>query len=83
MSPSRPIYRVRLVSFLIETAREYFVSTRCRERPRGIIAYQLLTPCSIDSVAQAVQSLPRFTFIVISRGFFPTAYPLDGPKYGK
>ena len=64
----KPNYRVCLVnSYLIETVREYFVSTRCQKSPCGVIAYQLLTPCSIDSVAQSLQ---RFIFILILRGVF-------------
>ena len=48
-------YRMCLVNTcVIETVREYFVSTRCQKCPRGVIAYQLLTPCSIDSVTQAL-----------------------------
>ena len=51
----KPSYRICLVNtFVIETVREYFVSTRCQKCPRGVIAYQLLTPCSIDSVTQAL-----------------------------
>ena len=42
------------------------------QSPRGIIAYQLLTQCSIDSVAHcSFQPLQGFTFTVILRGFFP------------
>ena len=61
----------------IETVREYFVSIRCQKSPRGVIAYQLLTSCSIDLVSQALQSLRRFTFIVVLKGFFSTTYLLD------
>ena len=48
-------------SYLIETVREYFVSTRCQKSPRGVIAYQLLTPCLTGSLAR----FQTFTFIVI------------------
>ena len=41
--------------YLIETAREWFVSARCQTSPRGVTAYQLLIPCSVDSVAQSLQ----------------------------
>ena len=45
---SEGLYRVYLVnSYLIETVREYFVSTRCHKGPCGITAYNiiiLLTP---------------------------------------
>ena len=71
VSPFKPNYRVCLVnSYLIETVRKYFVSPRCQKSARGVIAYQLLTRCSIDSIAQALQSLHRFAFIVILRRFF-------------
>ena len=70
VSPFKPNHRVCLVNiYLIETVRECFISTRC-QMPWGVRAYKLLTRCSI---AQALQSLERFTFIVISRGFFLTA----------
>ena len=68
VSPFKPNYSVCLVNiYLIETVREHFVSTRCHKRPCGVIAYQLLSPCSIDSVPQSLQS---FIFIVLRGVFF-------------
>ena len=82
VSPFKLNYSVSLVNIhLIETVREYFVSTRCQKRPRGVIAYQLLTLCSIDSAAQSLQSPHRFTFIVILRGF--NSFTTSWPRYSK
>ena len=55
MSPFKPNYRVNLINiYLIETVREYLVSTGCHKSPCGVIAYQFLTPCSTDLVAQSL-----------------------------
>ena len=55
---------------LLKLSESILFRCRCQKSPRGIIAYQLLTPCSNDPDAQSRQSLQGFAFTVILRGFF-------------
>ena len=81
VSPFKPNYWVCPVkSYIIETVRKYFVSTRCQKSPCGEMAE--LPECLDAQLTQLLDLFTRssFTFIRILslRGFCSIAYLLDG-----